>query len=98
MQLDRRQSAQDPHEPPERHERPDSFQKEESPLLLPPGEQRENGGADQIEDEVDARALVQRAELRSGVRDQDEQSTDDLSGLIHRASLTSPWCVDRGYC
>ena len=48
MHLDRRQSAQDPHEPPERHERPDSFQKEESPLLLPPGEQRENGGADNV--------------------------------------------------
>lgn len=52
MHLDGRVSAQDPHEPPERDQRPDSFQKEESPLLLLPGEQRENGGADQSEDQV----------------------------------------------
>ena len=66
MHLDGRVSAQDPHEPPERDQRPDSFQKEESPLLLLPGEQRENGGADQSEDQVSPGALVQGAELRGG--------------------------------
>lgn len=87
MHLRRRLTAEDLDEPPQGDERPDALQQEKPPLLLVPGEHGQQRGADEVEHEVDARAMVQVAGLRGGIREQDEEGAGDLNELSHAASV-----------
>ena len=52
-----------------------------------PGQHPEDRGANQIEGQVEARALAEQAELRRGVGGEDEQGAGYLDRLIDRTSL-----------
>ena len=80
-------AAQHLDQPPERHDRPRALEQQESPLLLMPGEHGEHGRSDEIENVVEARVLVEEAELSRAVRHQDEQRAEDLYDLSHTASV-----------
>ena len=51
------------------------------------GEHGQYGRADEIENEVEARVLVEEAELSRAVRHQDDQRAEDLYDLSHAASV-----------
>ena len=52
-----------------------------------PSQHGQHDGADEVQDEVGAGALVQRPELGGCVRDEDEHGAENLNDLIHRASV-----------
>ena len=97
MYLRRRVTAKDLDKPPQRHERPDAFEQQESPLLLVPGEHCQHRGAGEIEHEVHARAMVQMAGLRGAIGEEDEQGAGDLNCLSHVASVpTADFALSAG--
>jgi hypothetical protein len=52
-----------------------------------PGQDRKDRGADEIEDQVEARTLAEQAELRRRVGGEDEQGAGYLDRLIDWISL-----------
>jgi hypothetical protein len=69
-------------EAPGRDQRPDALEEQEPELLLVPGQDCEDGGANQVEDQVETRALVEPAELGSRVGREDQQGPGDLDCLV----------------
>jgi hypothetical protein len=80
-------SAQHAHETPRRDDRPDAFEKEEAPLILDVGVNRENEPAREVEHEVQQRLRIPDAQLRQDERREDCESTRDLHSLIHSVTL-----------
>jgi hypothetical protein len=67
---------------PRRDQRPDPLQQQEAKLLLVPGEDRKDRGAGQVEDQIEARALIEHPELGRRVSGQDQQGADNLDHLV----------------
>jgi hypothetical protein len=84
MRAGRQPAAHDLGEAPGRDQCPDSLEEEEAELLLVPSEDREDRRADQIENQIDARGLIEIAELRRRVGRQDQDRPDDLDYLVDR--------------
>jgi hypothetical protein len=74
-------------EAPGREQSPHAFKQQEAELILMPGQDRKDRGADEIEDQVEARALAEQAELRGRVGGEDEQGAGYLDRLIDGTSL-----------
>jgi hypothetical protein len=68
-------------EAPGRDQRPDTLEQQETELLLVPGQDREDRGANQVENQVTAGALVEQAELRRRVGGEDQQGAGYLDCL-----------------
>ena len=66
---------------PGRNERPDALEQQEAELLLVPGENCKDCRANQVRDQVGARARVEQAKLPGRVGDEDQQGPGDLGCL-----------------
>jgi hypothetical protein len=91
--------AQNLRKAPRRHERPYALEQEEAQLFLVPGENRKDHRADQVEHQVETRALVEVSELGGRERYEDQQGARDLNRLVDRCILRSgqgtthtSWC------
>ena len=56
-------AAEDADEAHRRDDRPDALPEQEAPTLLHEGDHRQDGRADQVEEQVDERVLVEQAQL-----------------------------------
>jgi hypothetical protein len=71
---------------PGRDQRPDTLQQQEAELLLIPGEDGKDRGAKQVEDQVEARVLIEHPELGGHVSGEDQQGAGYLNHLVDRPS------------
>jgi hypothetical protein len=71
---------------PGRDQRPDTLQQQEAELLLIPGEDGQDRGAKQVEDQVEARVLIEHPELGRRVGGKDQQGAGYLDHLVDRPS------------
>ena len=58
--------------------------------MFAPGQDGEDERAEEVENQIEPRVRVQRAELRGGKGNQDQQGADDLHELVHGPSVLRP--------
>ena len=76
-------AAENADEPHRRDDRPDALQKQEAPTLLCEGDHRQHGRADQVEEQVDERVLVEQAQLTEGEGGEDGHGSGELQDNDH---------------
>jgi Cytochrome c oxidase caa3 assembly factor (Caa3_CtaG) len=76
-------AAEDADEAHRRDDRPDALQEQEAPTLVHEGDHRQHGRADQVEDQVDERVLVEQAQLTEGERGKDGHGSTEFQDNDH---------------